>query len=113
MHGALLPAPRALDWPRLAEIRRAVDVPLALHGGTGLDGAVVRRALREGIAKVNVNTALRGAYLAATAAGVAELGAAGDLVALHARQARAVEVVARSTLEEVGLAENSDRVGRL
>ena len=33
VHGALLPAPRALDWARLAEIRRAVDVPLALHGG--------------------------------------------------------------------------------
>ena len=67
VHGALLPAPRALDWARLAEIRAAVDVPLALHGGTGLTPAVMRRSLREGITKVNVNTGLRSAYLAATA----------------------------------------------
>lgn len=113
VHGALLPAPRALDWARLAEIRAAVEVPLALHGGTGLDAAVMRRSLREGITKVNVNTALRSAYLAATAAGLQELGPAGDLVALHARQAGAVEAVVRSTLDAVGLAENSDLVGRL
>ena len=114
VHGALLPAPRALDWARLAEIRRAVDVPLALHGGTGLDaGRVSARSLREGITKVNVNTALRSAYLAATAAGLQAAGPAGDLVALHARQAGAVEAVVRSTLDAVGLAENSDLVGRL
>ena len=45
--------------------------------------------------------------------GLQELGPAGDLVALHARQAGAVEAVARSTLDAVGLAENSDLVGRL
>jgi tagatose 1,6-diphosphate aldolase GatY/KbaY len=110
VHGALLPAPRALDWPRLAAIRRAVAVPLALHGATGLHGAVVRRALREGMTKVNVNTAVRRAYLDATAAGLAELGPEGDLVALHARQAQAVEAVARSTLREVGL--TADLVAR-
>jgi ketose-bisphosphate aldolase len=113
VHGALLPAPRALDWDRLTEIRRAVDVPLALHGGTGLSGDVVREAIRLGIGKVNVNTALRRAYLDATEAGLGVMTSAADLVALHAAQARAVEAVTRSTMVEIGLAENSDLVGRL
>jgi ketose-bisphosphate aldolase len=113
VHGALLPAPRALDWERLADIRSLVDVPLALHGGTGLAGDVVRRALRGGIAKVNYNTGLRRAYLDATAAALGEVEPAADLVGLHARQAQAVEAVVRATLVEIGLAGNSDLVGRL
>jgi ketose-bisphosphate aldolase len=113
VHGALLPAPSSLDWERLADIRSLVDVPLALHGGTGLSGELVRRALRGGIAKVNLNTGLRRAYLEATAAALPGAEPAADLVALHAAQARAVEAVTRSTLVEIGLAGNSDLVGRL
>jgi tagatose 1,6-diphosphate aldolase GatY/KbaY len=113
VHGALLPAPDALDWERLADIRSLVDVPLALHGATGLGEDVVRRALRGGIAKVNLNTALRRAYLDATVEALPGAEPSADLVTLHARQARAVEVVARSALVEIGLARNSDLVGRL
>ena len=113
VHGALLPAPDTLDWGRLEAIRRAVDVPLALHGGTGLAPEVVARAVRGGIAKVNFNTGLRRAYLAATAAALPAAEPAADLVALHARQADAVEAAAREALAGVALAGNSDLVGRL
>ncbi|MDA0162443.1 class II fructose-bisphosphate aldolase [Solirubrobacter ginsenosidimutans] len=113
VHGALLPAPRDLDWGRLEAIRRAVGVPLALHGGTGLAPEVVARAVRGGIAKVNFNTGLRRAYLAATAAALPVAEPAADLVALHARQADAVEAAAREALVGIALAGNSDLVGRL
>jgi tagatose 1,6-diphosphate aldolase GatY/KbaY len=52
-------APPALDWARLERIRELVDVPLSLHGASGLPDADVRRAVAAGICKVNVNTELR------------------------------------------------------
>ena len=61
-------APVALDLDRLERIARAVDVPLVLHGASGLPDADVQAAIRLGVAKLNVNTelrrALRGALLA-------------------------------------------------
>ena len=51
------------DWPGLSfstleKIRHAVgeDMPLVLHGGTGIPDDQVRRAVSMGVAKVNVNT---------------------------------------------------------
>jgi ketose-bisphosphate aldolase len=51
--------PPALDWARLERIRNLVDVPLSLHGASGLSDDEVRRAVAAGICKVNVNTELR------------------------------------------------------
>jgi tagatose 1,6-diphosphate aldolase GatY/KbaY len=62
VHGRYATAP-VLDWERLVAIRRAVDVPLSLHGASGLPDADVRRAIELGISKVNVNTELRARYL--------------------------------------------------
>lgn len=52
-----------LNFKRLSEVNRAVDIPLVLHGGTGIPEEDVRRAIREGINKVNVGTGIRYAYL--------------------------------------------------
>ncbi len=52
-HGHYTRLPR-LDFDRLAEIRRQVDVPLVLHGGSGTPDDDLRRAIALGIAKVNV-----------------------------------------------------------
>jgi ketose-bisphosphate aldolase len=60
-------APPQLDWSRLAAIRSAVDAPLSLHGASGLSDDDLRQAVALGVAKVNVNTELREAYLRATA----------------------------------------------
>lgn len=98
VHGTLLDTPAALDAERLAAIRARVPVPLALHGGSGLAPDVIRGAVRAGITKVNVNTALRRAYLAATREAVAEADALADVTALHARQSAAVQAVAAATL---------------
>ena len=56
-------APPKLNIQRLREIRAAVDVPLVLHGGTGLPEAQVRACIESGISKVNVGTLLHSTYL--------------------------------------------------
>jgi len=61
VHGRYATTP-ALDWARLAEIRRRIDIPLSLHGASGLPDADVRRAIELGVTKVNVNTEIRGRY---------------------------------------------------
>ena len=62
VHGRYATNP-SLDWERLAAIRQRVDVPLALHGASGLPDADVRRAMELGVAKVNVNTEVRARYV--------------------------------------------------
>jgi tagatose 1,6-diphosphate aldolase GatY/KbaY len=62
VHGRYATTPD-LDWGRLAAIRQRVDVPLSLHGASGLPDADVRRAIQLGISKLNVNTELRARYL--------------------------------------------------
>ncbi len=64
VHGTYAQPP-ALDWERLREIAdRLPDLPLSLHGASGLPDDDVRQAVALGICKVNVNTELRARYLA-------------------------------------------------
>lgn len=54
-----------LDLDRLAAIRRAVDVPLVLHGGTGISEKSLAEAIELGVSKVNYGTYLKQRYLEA------------------------------------------------
>ena len=56
-HGVYKKKPQ-LNLDRLKEIRKAVDVPLVLHGGSGLGDDDFRAAIRGGISKVNIFTDL-------------------------------------------------------
>jgi fructose-bisphosphate aldolase class II len=56
-HGVYVGEPN-LDLDLLAEIRRRVDIPLVLHGGTGLSEEQFRGAITAGISKINVATDL-------------------------------------------------------
>ncbi len=47
-----------LDLDLLADIRRRVDIPLVLHGGTGLSEEQYRSAIEGGISKINSFTDL-------------------------------------------------------
>ena len=60
-HGVYKGVPR-LDIDRLVEIRKRVDIPLVLHGASGLSKETIRTCIREGISKVNFATELRIAY---------------------------------------------------
>ena len=44
-------------------MKALVDVPLVLHGGTGIPEESVQKAVRGGIAKVNIGTIIRNTYL--------------------------------------------------
>lgn len=48
--------PPKLDFERIIQIQEAVNVPLVLHGGSGLTDQDFREAIRSGIAKVNIFT---------------------------------------------------------
>lgn len=48
-----------LQFDRLEKIRSLVDVPLVLHGSSGIPNDEIERAVRGGIRKVNIGTALR------------------------------------------------------
>jgi tagatose 1,6-diphosphate aldolase GatY/KbaY len=97
VHGSYREEPR-LDWNRLEAIRDAIDTPLSLHGASGIPDAMLRRSIATGIAKINVNTELRGAYLAATAESLPAVLHGSRLNVLHAAQSDAVERVIASKL---------------
>lgn len=61
-----------LDLDRLAAIRDRVQVPLVLHGGTGISAGSLAEAIRLGVAKVNYGTYLKQSYLAAARAALAQ-----------------------------------------
>ena len=54
-HGAYKLPPK-LDFERIQEIAQTVDVPLVLHGGSGLTNDDFRIAIQKGICKVNIFT---------------------------------------------------------
>lgn len=54
-HGAYKLPPK-LDFERIRTIAKTVDVPLVLHGGSGLTDDDFRQAIKEGISKVNIFT---------------------------------------------------------
>lgn len=60
-HGLYQGEPK-LDFDRLAQIRAQVDIPLVLHGASGIPEAMLRRSISLGICKVNVATELKIAF---------------------------------------------------
>ena len=60
-HGFYVGTP-VLDKERLSQIREVVDIPLVLHGASGLTDEDVRDCVSRGICKVNFATELRAAY---------------------------------------------------
>lgn len=92
VHGHYRKEPR-LDFRRLEAIRDAVDVPLVLHGASGLPADAVQRSIDLGVTKFNVNTELREAYMA-TVRQVAAKAPSLDLVDLMKEAMTAMSVVA-------------------
>ena len=54
-HGAYKLPPK-LDFERIRTIAKTVNVPLVLHGGSGLTDNDFKKAIQEGISKVNIFT---------------------------------------------------------
>lgn len=52
----------SLDLDLIARLRDALDVPLVLHGSSGVADAVIADAVRAGMTKINVSTHLNGFF---------------------------------------------------
>jgi ketose-bisphosphate aldolase len=98
VHGAYQESP-ALDWARLEEIRRRVEVPLSLHGASGLSDDDLRRAIRLGVSKVNVNTELRERYLEVTAERIEAVRDGARVLELNLVQANSIAELAAARLD--------------
>ena len=57
-HGVYAVEPK-LDFERLAEIKAVVNIPLVLHGASGVPVDQVKRAIELGVCKVNIATELK------------------------------------------------------
>jgi len=69
IHGAISAATRTdkkiearLAIPHLKKINETINIPLVLHGGTGIGKEYLMKAFKEGIAKINIATAIRQPY---------------------------------------------------
>ncbi len=58
VHGPYKGEPK-LDFNRMKEIMEITELPLVLHGGSGIDDEKIKRAIACGICKLNINTELQ------------------------------------------------------
>lgn len=52
-----------LDIERIEKIRDLVKIPLVLHGASGVPDSEVKRAVKAGICKINIDTEIRKAFV--------------------------------------------------
>jgi ketose-bisphosphate aldolase len=61
-HGVYKGEPK-IAFDRLEQISKHVDIPIALHGGTGLSDDVFKRCISLGCAKINISTQLKRQFI--------------------------------------------------
>jgi ketose-bisphosphate aldolase len=74
-----------LNLEHLARLQQATNVPLVLHGGSGIPPEYVREAMKHGIAKINIATEVRQTYERALAKS-GKVADAQDAVYAHIRR---------------------------
>jgi ketose-bisphosphate aldolase len=74
-------APLQLD--RIGAVGQAAGVPLVLHGGTGLTAGAIPAVIAGGVAKINVGTGLKRAFLEAMREALAVDASPHDLLGSH------------------------------
>ncbi len=60
-HGKYKGVPH-LDFERLEDIKSLINMPVVLHGASGLDEATLSRAVELGVNKINIDTDIRQAF---------------------------------------------------
>jgi fructose-bisphosphate aldolase class II len=76
VHGRMKGEPK-LDFERLAEINQALQIPIVIHGGTGLSEEQFHNLIENGVTKINYYTALADAAGRCINDNVKTTGAAG------------------------------------
>jgi fructose-bisphosphate aldolase class II len=90
-----------LDVGLVASLRDAVPVPLVLHGSSGVPEDQLRAAIRAGLTKINVGTALNVAFTAAVRAALTADPAVTDPRRYLAQARAAVTATAEHLLETI------------
>lgn len=98
VHGFYHGEPR-LDFARLCEIRARVDIPLVLHGASGLPPDAIKQAIELGICKFNVNTEIRVALFSALRAQLAGNASDYDLPQVFGSAVTAMQLVIEEKIE--------------
>lgn len=60
-HGVYVGEPK-LDFDRIKAIRDIIDIPLVLHGSSGVPYEALEKAISLGICKINIDTDIRAAF---------------------------------------------------
>ena len=109
IHGKYPENWKGLDFEALDKIHQATDnIPLVLHGGTGIPADMIKKAISLGVSKINVNTECQLAFAAATReyveAGKDLQGKGFDPRKLLAPGAEAIKATVREKIELFGSA---------
>jgi fructose-bisphosphate aldolase class II len=93
VHGLYLKAPK-LDFPRLAKIHELVDVPLVMHGGSGVSEEDYNKVIELGIRKINYYT-----YM--SKAGGSAVAAMADKTFFHDIEVEAIKAMKANVAEAI------------
>lgn len=104
-HGAYKLPPK-LDFERIKTIARTVDVPLVLHGGSGLTDNDFKQAIKDGISKVNIFTDINIAAVKAEFSKFTDMNK-GIIDLIPA----AVEAVKQASMEKMELFSSTGKAG--
>lgn len=107
IHGKYPDNWKGLDFDALGKIKELVgDLPLVLHGGTGIPADMIKTAISLGVAKINVNTECQLYFQAATRKYIEEgkdlQGKGFDPRKLLAPGAEAIKTIVKEKMELFG-----------
>ena len=107
IHGKYPENWKGLSFETLAAVQEKTgDLPLVLHGGTGIPADMIKKAISLGVAKINVNTECQLAFAAATRKYIEDgkdlQGKGFDPRKLLAPGAEAIKAVVREKMELFG-----------
>lgn len=106
-HGFYAKTP-VLDKDRVSEIKKIVDIPLVLHGASGLSDEDVMECVQRGMSKVNFATELRVAYADAVKKLLAEKPETYDPKKLDIVGMEAVKELVKNRIRICGCAGKAD-----
>ncbi len=107
IHGKYPENWKGLDFDALAKTKALIgDLPLVLHGGTGIPADMIKKAISLGVAKINVNTECQLYFQEATRKYIEEgkdlQGKGFDPRKLLAPGAEAIKVIVKEKMELFG-----------
>lgn len=100
-HGFYKEIPQ-LDLGRLQAIRQATAIPIVLHGGTGIPVDQIQQAIQQGIAKINIASRVRRAYMQAVHNALAVEPQTTDVRAIMDAGKAAMKTEIRASMEMLG-----------